>query len=132
MVRTASTEHTFTKLQNILELRVAELEKIAGRRDAITVEQISEQIEEIQRASERALEVCNLNRHFNLLRDARAALLRIQERTFGTCQECEEEIHPKRLAAIPWAALCLNCQEAADHENREAKNRVDSDLFQGF
>ena len=39
------------------------------------------------------------------------ALLRIDDNEFGPCQNCEEEINPKRLAAIPWARYCLNCQE---------------------
>src|SRR5438132_8808793 len=28
---------------------------------------------------------------------------------YGLCEECEEEIAPKRLAAIPYAALCAEC-----------------------
>src|SRR5678816_4411373 len=36
------------------------------------------------------------------------ALLRIEDDEYGTCQNCEKEINPKRLAAIPWARYCLN------------------------
>jgi len=36
--------------------------------------------------------------------------------TFGICLDCEEEINPKRLAAVPWAARCVACQERADRE----------------
>jgi DnaK suppressor protein len=39
------------------------------------------------------------------------ALLRIDDDEYGPCQNCEEAINPKRLAAIPWARYCLNCQE---------------------
>ena len=39
------------------------------------------------------------------------ALLRIEDDEYGPCQNCEEPINPKRLAAIPWARYCLNCQE---------------------
>lgn len=39
------------------------------------------------------------------------ALLRIEDDEFGTCLNCEKEINPKRLAAIPWARFCLDCQE---------------------
>lgn len=39
------------------------------------------------------------------------ALVRIEDEEYGICQNCEEEINPKRLAAIPWARYCLNCQE---------------------
>ena len=39
------------------------------------------------------------------------ALVRIENDEYGTCQNCEKEINPKRLAAIPWARYCLDCQE---------------------
>jgi DnaK suppressor protein len=39
------------------------------------------------------------------------ALLRIGDEEYGSCQNCEKEINPKRLAAIPWARFCLDCQE---------------------
>ena len=55
------------------------------------------------------------------LRDARGALRRIEEDTFGTCQECDEDIHPKRLAAVPWATFCIRCQEAADRNVEEMR-----------
>jgi len=99
--------------------RVAELERFNRHREGITIERCADQLEEIQAASERALAVCNLDREFNQLREARAALRRIQEGSFGTCQQCDEDINPKRLAAVPWATLCLRCQEAVDHNLEE-------------
>ena len=39
------------------------------------------------------------------------ALLRIEDEEYGPCQNCEKDINPKRLAAIPWARYCLDCQE---------------------
>lgn len=42
------------------------------------------------------------------------ALLRVNDEEYGSCQNCEKEITPKRLAAIPWARYCLNCQELVE------------------
>lgn len=42
------------------------------------------------------------------------ALLRIEDEEYGSCQNCEKEITPKRLDAIPWARYCLNCQELVE------------------
>ena len=39
------------------------------------------------------------------------ALERLEEEEYGLCQNCEKEINPKRLAAIPWARYCLDCQQ---------------------
>lgn len=42
------------------------------------------------------------------------ALRRVQDNEYGFCQNCENEITAKRLAAIPWARYCLNCQELVE------------------
>jgi len=39
------------------------------------------------------------------------ALVRIEDDEYGICLNCEKPINPKRLAAIPWARFCLDCQE---------------------
>src|SRR3982751_5353192 len=39
------------------------------------------------------------------------ALLRIDDDEYGECLNCENQISPKRLAAIPWARYCLYCQQ---------------------
>jgi DnaK suppressor protein len=103
------------RFRGILTVKAAELERFTRQRDGIVVERSADQLEEIQAASQRVLAVCKLDREFNQLRDARAALRRIEDGSFGTCQECDEDIHPKRLAAVPWATFCIRCQEAIDN-----------------
>ena len=39
------------------------------------------------------------------------ALTRIEDKRFGVCLSCEEEMNQKRLDAVPWARHCLACQE---------------------
>jgi DnaK suppressor protein len=39
------------------------------------------------------------------------ALVRIGARRFGLCAACGGEMNMKRLEAVPWAGLCLPCQE---------------------
>ena len=51
------------------------------------------------------------NTERNLLQMVDGALVRIEDRRFGVCASCEEEMNPKRLDAVPWARLCLSCQE---------------------
>ena len=113
------TNNELNRFRAILTRRIAELERFTRNREGITVERSADQLEEIQAASQRALAVCNLDREFNQLRNARAALRRIEQETFGICQECDEEIHPKRLAAVPWAPYCIRCQEAIDNNSNE-------------
>jgi len=39
------------------------------------------------------------------------ALTRIEDKRFGVCISCEEEMNQKRLEAVPWARHCISCQE---------------------
>src|SRR5712671_5913961 len=116
------TRNELDRFRAILTGRVAELERRTRQREEITVERSADQLDELQAASQRVLAVCNLDREFNQLRNARAALARIQGGRFGICQECDEDIHPKRLTAVPWAAYCLRCQEAIDNNLEEIRS----------
>ena len=39
-----------------------------------------------------------------------AALIRIEEGSYGVCEICGEPIGAERLSAIPWARLCIDDQ----------------------
>jgi DnaK suppressor protein len=58
-----------------------------------------------------SMQAAKFNRHLTRLRVIEEALLKIDEGTFGTCQDCEDEISPGRLNAIPFALRCVECQE---------------------
>jgi len=92
---------------------------VLRKRDGIAIEKSADQMDEIQYASERDLAIRNVDRESNLLRQVKAALQRIHDGSFGTCVECEWVISPKRLAAVPWASRCIECQEAADRDWQE-------------
>jgi DnaK suppressor protein len=46
-----------------------------------------------------------------LLLDIEECLRKINEGTYGICEECGEEISQKRLNVIPTASLCVDCKE---------------------
>jgi DnaK suppressor protein len=110
-------ETELNKFKNILESRQAELEQIVRNRDGIVIEKSADALDETQRAVERELAISNLDRDSNLLRNVRSALRRIEDASFGICVHCEEEISPRRLAAVPWSPFCIRCQELADREH---------------
>lgn len=39
------------------------------------------------------------------------AIVRIDEKRFGACVVCGDDVERKRLEAVPWAKHCLSCQE---------------------
>ena len=116
-MKVVSTE--LGRVQEILERKEAELDRELRKRDGIAIEKSADQMDEIQYATERELAMRNVDRESHLLRQVKAALARIHDGSFGTCSECESAISPRRLAALPWALLCIQCQEAADRDRQK-------------
>lgn len=52
-----------------------------------------------------------LHNEQDILAEVNAALARIEEGTYGTCEDCEEEISRARLDAIPYTPTCVQCAE---------------------
>lgn len=113
------------KYKALLEAKQAELSGGLRNRDEIRIEKTPDALDEVQLAGERELAIRNLDREASLLRKVRAALARVADGSYGVCLHCEEEIKPKRLDAVPWAAFCIRCQEAADRHEFSAQESID-------
>jgi DnaK suppressor protein len=100
--------------ERALKDKLAELEDGNRNRDAIAIETSPDELDRIQHGQERELAIGALDRDSKLLREVRAALQRIDAGTFGICFDCKEDISMKRLAAVPWTAACIICQQATD------------------
>ena len=53
-----------------------------------------------------------------LLREVLAALAKIDDGSFGTCERCSEPFADKRLDALPFARHCIGCQRLVEEEER--------------
>jgi DnaK suppressor protein len=115
-------------VQEILQREEAELVRVLRKRDDIAMEKSADQMDESQHASERDLAIRNVDRESTLLRQVQAALRRMHDGSFGTCIECDWAISLKRLAAVPWASRCIQCQEAADRDRPERTDFVSEPL----
>lgn len=54
-----------------------------------------------------------LNQLEDHLAQTEEAIERIENNEYGTCQNCGNQISPQRLAALPTARLCMECQQKA-------------------
>ena len=122
------TKTELNKYKALLEAKQTELAGGLRNREEIAIEKTADALDEVQLAGERELAIRNLDRESNLLRSIRLALRRINDGSYGVCLHCEEDISPKRLAAVPWTAYCLKCQEAADRHEFEADEQGDQYL----
>jgi DnaK suppressor protein len=113
------------KYKAMLLAKQADLVRGLHNREDIAIQKAPDALDEVQLAGERELAIRNLDRESNLLRNVRAALARVADGSYGVCLHCEEDIKPKRLEAVPWAAYCIRCQEAADRHEFESNESID-------
>ena len=108
------TRTELNEFQMTLEMIQTELGNGNRNREALAIESSPDELDRIQHAHDRDYAMSNLERNLMRSREVRSALGRMDAGMFGTCTGCQESINPKRLAAVPWASLCLPCQETAD------------------
>jgi len=58
------------------------------------------------------------DRERQLLSKIDEALGRMDDGTFGLCEDCEEPIEPKRLDVRPVSTLCIACKERQEHREK--------------
>jgi DnaK suppressor protein len=109
-------------VKKTLESKLREVRANLGELDSIRIEPSADPVDMTQQAEELEIATRNLDRNALLARAIVAALKSIEDGAYGVCLDCEEKISPKRLAVIPWAELCVHCQEKADaaHGGRQA------------
>lgn len=108
------TQHELDQYQKTLENKRADLAYGSRSREDLAIEAAADEMDQTQGLQERDLAIGTFDRDAKMLRAVRSALDRIKAGTFGICLDCENDISGKRLAAVPWAPLCIVCQEAAD------------------
>jgi DnaK suppressor protein len=54
---------------------------------------------------------------FARLRFIQQAIKAIDRGQYGECLRCGKDINKKRLEAVPWATMCIHCQEQRDAEH---------------
>ena len=95
-----------------------EILKTITNRDGIQIERAADMLDEIQNAALRDLAVRHLDLEAQRLREIDKALQRLKDGVYGVCINCDAEINPKRLAALPWAPLCVRCQQEEEAHSR--------------
>lgn len=124
-----TTEFNKVQIKKQLQDAHREIAKSLGLRSEVYIEQAADLLDQVQAAEARELAVRNLDRSARLLRQIEEVLRRLDTGEYGICADCEEEIAPKRLRAVPWAQLCLKCQEFADQSKFGHGGNDADDLF---
>lgn len=109
------------KFKKILESEREKLLKIAQEttreRRKTDEEDLMDDIDLASSEQDQSMTYRMRDRERNLIKKIDKALAKIEEGTYGTCENCEEPIGIKRLEARPVAELCITCKE--EQEKKE-------------
>lgn len=83
------------------------------------VRDVGDEAERATRETENSLELRTRDRYRKLINKIDQALSRIDDGSYGYCEETGEEIGLARLEARPIATLCLDAQERWEHRQRQ-------------
>ena len=79
-------------------------------------DKLSDEMDQASLSSDIGFSLRIRDREAKLIGKITDALERLEEGTFGICEECGEEIPIKRLMARPVTTLCIECKEAQEAE----------------
>lgn len=95
----------------------ASLEMVGNQPELIDLAQTIEQIDrDTSLAEQERREIIAIER----------ALAKMTMGSFGICEDCEEEIPPKRLLVLPQARLCAKCQEFEERQQTRTRGAAAS------
>ena len=116
--RTELIDHErYLLLRGILEDRRRDIhEKLRSLRESIPMDTPDVRDAEEQSVDDfvREVDLALMQMKTETLKKIDQAIFRLDEGTYGRCQDCEAEIPPARLRALPFAALCRDCQAEAE------------------
>jgi RNA polymerase-binding protein DksA len=101
-------------LRSFLEDERARLEAVIAQGDAEGTKNLgygNHMADDASEAFEQAKDMALRQNAEQLLAKVSDALERFDAGTYGVCERCGTDIDPARLKALPYATLCLRCQQ---------------------
>lgn len=83
---------------------------------------IADENDRASKESEFAVELQEREREHRLLSKVKSAIERIEDKSFGYCEECDEPIGLERLKARPVATLCVECKNLQEQVEKSGSN----------
>jgi DnaK suppressor protein len=111
-------------LKGMLEDRRREIhEKLRSLREAIPMEAPDVRDAEEQSVDDfvKEVDLALMQMKSETLKKIDQAIERLEDGSYGRCQECDTEIAAARLRALPFALLCRDCQEETESRVRAAR-----------
>ncbi len=107
-------EARIAKFRKALIARERELQQRLEHAQGISVAQQAEQQDVGRQRLDIDVSIQSLAVEWELLRNIREALHRMERGTYGVCGVCDGPVGIRRLNALPWAPFCVKCQSAME------------------
>jgi DnaK suppressor protein len=109
-------------LQNIRMEIVGDVEKANLSDKENEAEHMADISDDAARSYDRKLQGDLEEQEWNKLKQVEAALEKIAEDRYGTCEQCETEIPEARLEIMPYAEFCTQCLSEMEKNDAAALN----------
>jgi DnaK suppressor protein len=109
-------------LKKMKELLLAQKNEILKQAEQeVSVDTDGDETDEVQGNMLIELNIQLNTRNSLKLNQIETALHRIQDKTYGLCQDCEDSIPEKRLLSNPHFQTCVSCAEEREAEEKQRK-----------
>jgi DnaK suppressor protein len=92
--------------------------KTLAEEATVDTDDLPDEIDQASSEYQQGLTLRLRDREKYLIQKIDHALTRIEDGTFGICEECSEPISVKRLEVRPETTLCIRCKEEQEKEER--------------
>ncbi|ATH08331.1 hypothetical protein BIY24_10340 [Halobacteriovorax marinus] len=111
------------QIEKLKDTLLAEKERIYNKSQnsenyCLDKNELSDPVDEASVNVQTSQEIRFRNRDIFYLKKINKALTKIEEGTYGLCQECDDEINFERLMARTTAELCIGCKEEAEFSEK--------------
>lgn len=120
---------TVEKFKNLFLEILSEEEVFEGRLSPVLLEGDEVDIVSVEKENQLDFRLKARNAIFN--KKVRKSLQKIEDGTFGECEDCGEEISHSRLLARPTADLCIHCKEAEEKNENQMVHRNKNSIKNG-
>lgn len=112
---------TIEHFRNLFLEILSEEEVFEGKLSPVSLE--GDEVDIVSVEKENQMDFRLKARNAIYLKKVRKSLQKIEDGTFGECEECGAEIAYNRLLARPTADLCIHCKEAEEKEENQLVHR---------
>ncbi len=123
----AFNDRRLKKFKNLLLQKKLDLLKKAqstrGEEIKIQPDELPDEVDQASAAYLSSFSLRLRGREKTFLKKIDYTLSKIEDGSFGICEECEEMISVKRLNARPEATLCIQCKETQELREKSLADR---------